>query len=140
MLTAAVVILVPPREYKLSRKSDTHNPSDISNGLRFRGVDRQFLALSCRNCQQRDYLTVREKRSNDIALCEPLHRMRGPVLRHRGLIRVKFKFFSFLGNTRRTRRQPCTSKSTTSESGRSRSSRLPRTCCASSRARKGPRS
>jgi hypothetical protein len=42
MLTAAVVIWLPPSEHNLSRKNDAHNPSDTFNGLRFRGVDRPF--------------------------------------------------------------------------------------------------
>src|SRR6266481_7337477 len=87
MLTAAVVIW-PPREYKLSRKGDTYNPSDISNGLRFRGVDRKFWHSPAASANGVNYLTG-GKRTN-----------RSRPGRN-GFIRVKFKLFSFLGNIRR---------------------------------------
>src|SRR5437879_8754182 len=98
MLTAAVVIW-PPREHKLSRKSEPYNPSDISNGLRFRGVDPPFWHSGPASANDVQFLTVGGNVRGDAVA--PIRRAECGcrAADRRGLIRVKFKLFSFLENT-----------------------------------------
>src|SRR5882672_5105770 len=135
MLTASVVIW-PPREHNLSRKIDAHNPSDMFNGPRFAALTQLFWHSRPLSASGVTLLAF-EDAWGDVVGPNGCIDARAPRGRG-GLIRVKFKLFSFLGNTRRTRRQPCTSKSTTSESARSRNSRRPRTYCASFPPRRKP--
>src|SRR5713226_710239 len=143
MFTAAVVIPVASSRRqlrKLPRKNDARNASDFFNGLRFPGVDRHFWHSRTASANSVTLLAFGGTYEVMLWVRIAAPNASGAAADRRGYIRVKFKLFSFLENARRHRRHPCTSKSTTSESGRSKSSRRRCSYCASFRARKGPRS
>ena len=70
--------------------------SDTFNGLRFRGVDRRFLALSRRVCQRRDFLGTGRSRGRRYGGCTDCL----PLTGRNRFIRVKFKLFSSLEKAR----------------------------------------
>src|SRR5437879_4506602 len=114
MLTAAVVIGLSPMRKQLSTQ-ERRPQSNLtrSTACGFAALTGNFLALSRGVCQWRELLALG---GAEVAAARAARNARRWG-RSKRFIRVKFKLFSFLEKVRRHRRQPCTSRSTTSESG-----------------------